>query len=454
MNVHFDCLKQNFRGLLSVFGAFLVQLTAGAYHGTFGNLLPYISSYVKEYDSWVTHGDLAMVFSTGGLAQGVSFMLGGLVFVPLLGKRGCLVFGSLLFISAPLLTYFTLNSGVIGITFSYGIIGGSAANMIMVPTLLIPVTWFPDHKGKVIGIVASGFGLSSFVFAPIQTMIINPGNISPVPELETNSSSSYFKSEEVLSNLPPALLYLGVIYSVLLAIGVILTVEKESSENNQRVQILDRLRNSFSYLFKETFTRKDFYLLFLTRFLFLAVGCGILAHWKTFSFTKSSNDKLISIVGGVNGIMNSLSRIVAGALLDKYQFNRVMPAFAAILTVILASIFFISQESVVGLVICVWTIYALSFSHFGTVPAQTIGLFRSVHNGVVVGTIGLADSFSYAFLGLVNKFIMSNEDDPLMFLWLFVTLSVCSFVAIIVTSLVTPTERAKRKESSLELVEC
>ena len=76
-----------------MFGAFLVQLTAGAYHGTFGNLLPYISSFVKEvmykstsafsahifylqYDSWVTHGDLAMVFSTGGLAQGVSFMLG------------------------------------------------------------------------------------------------------------------------------------------------------------------------------------------------------------------------------------------------------------------------------------------------------------------------------------------------------------------------------------------
>ena len=104
--------------------------------------------------------------------------------------------------------------------------------------------------------------------------------------------------------------------------------------------------------------------------------------------------------------MNSLSRIVAGALLDKYQFNRVMPAFAAILTVILASIFFISQESVVCLVICVWTIYALSFAHFGTVPAQvsvlmflwflyvfftflqTIGLFRSVHNSVVVGTIG------------------------------------------------------------------
>ena len=43
-----DGLKTNYRGFLSVFGAFLVQLTAGSYHGTFGNLLPYFSSYFKQ----------------------------------------------------------------------------------------------------------------------------------------------------------------------------------------------------------------------------------------------------------------------------------------------------------------------------------------------------------------------------------------------------------------------
>ena len=87
-----DGLKANYQGFLSVFGAFLVQLTAGSYHGTFGNLLPYLSSYFKQVRYFaflwfnicltiqknpdITNGDLAMVFSTGGLAQGVSFMLG------------------------------------------------------------------------------------------------------------------------------------------------------------------------------------------------------------------------------------------------------------------------------------------------------------------------------------------------------------------------------------------
>ena len=38
----------NKRGLLSVFGGFLIQLCAGCYHGTFGNLLPYLTSYVRQ----------------------------------------------------------------------------------------------------------------------------------------------------------------------------------------------------------------------------------------------------------------------------------------------------------------------------------------------------------------------------------------------------------------------
>ena len=36
----------------------------------------------------------------------------------------------------------------------------------------------------------------------------------------------------------------------------------------------------------------------LIRFMFLTIGSGILAHWKNLTFTKSSDDKLVSIIGG------------------------------------------------------------------------------------------------------------------------------------------------------------
>jgi len=314
--------------------------------------------------------------------------------------------------------------------------------------MLIPVTWFPEHKGKVIGIITSGYGFSSTLFIPLQTLLINPSNIPPVQE--GNSSSVYFTEEEVLNNFPQAFLYLGVIYIALFTVGILLTVEKHSEGNHEAQALIDRLRESFSYLFKHTFTCLDFYLLLLTRFIFLAVGCGILAHWKTFAFTHSENDKLVSLAGGVNGIMNCLSRGVAGALLDKIRFNRLMPVISAFLTILLLSIFFIGQVSFPGLIISIWIVYALSFSHFSTVPAQAITLFKSVHNSVVVGTIGLADTFSYLALGIINKFILAKDEDHNMFLWFFITLASFSFLGIIITRKVSSDDVDEVKKNQEE----
>ena len=64
---------------------------------------------------------------------------------------------------------------------------------------------------------------------------------------------------------------------------------------------------------------------------------------------------------------------------------------------------------------------------------QTLKLFDSEHASVVVGSIGLSDSFSYAALGLINTFIISREEDERMFLWFFLTLACCALLAVPVT---------------------
>ena len=46
------------RGVLSVIGAFLIQLMLGSFY-TFGNIMPYLASYMRytsETDSDVTYG--------------------------------------------------------------------------------------------------------------------------------------------------------------------------------------------------------------------------------------------------------------------------------------------------------------------------------------------------------------------------------------------------------------
>ena len=47
------------------------------------------------------------------------------------------------------------------LTCVYGMVSSSSLAIITLVTMTLPVTWFPDHRGKVIGFIASGFGLSS-----------------------------------------------------------------------------------------------------------------------------------------------------------------------------------------------------------------------------------------------------------------------------------------------------
>ena len=128
-------------------------------------------------------------------------------------RRGCLVLGSLLFTLAPILTHFTLNWGVPAVCFSYGVVyhmidvfnllwlrlflkdGSRSSEHHHAPHSSHSCHLVPKPQGigehvrnlqpvrlglQVLGIVTSGFGLSSTVFSPLQTLLINPSNLPPL----------------------------------------------------------------------------------------------------------------------------------------------------------------------------------------------------------------------------------------------------------------------------------
>ena len=178
---------------------------------------------------------------------------------------------------------------------------------------MMAVSSFPRHKGKIIGFIQGGFSLASTVFSPLQSFLVNPANLPPTSSNISDttgevSSSSYFTEPEVLANVPLLMLYMSAIYAIILSIGMVLLVQKDPGKK-ESVDVKQKLSESLSYLYHQTFPRLDFYLLWLTRFLFLTVGAGAMAHWKTFSFSHSDNDKLVSIVGGVSGVANCLSKL-------------------------------------------------------------------------------------------------------------------------------------------------
>ena len=389
------------------------------------------------------HGDLTIIFIVGGIAQGISFLITGSILVPMLGSRRCLLLGSVIYILAPVLAYVFLDYSVGVLAVCFGGLAGVGVNMVLLPNLLIPVTWFPNSKGKVVGFTMAGFGLSSLVFAPLQTYMINPNNISPEANNNTNGSSgAYFTSQEVLSNLPNTLLWLAAIYGCILVLGFVVCVEKETKAPTSRTKDLERLIHSLKYLTKTAFRNRDFYTLWLTRYTMLTVCAGILTHWKTFCLELSSDDRLISIIGGIAGILNAASRVIAGALLDQFSYRYIMAVCNCITCLCLIALVPTAYASLPGYVALLWLIYFLAFSHFATLPTQVIKLFGTEHSSIILGVIGLADSFALGTVALLNRlFTVQNP-----FLALFLSMAGFSFLAGVVTFL------TREKNASEEVI--
>ena len=124
------------------------------------------------------------MFSNGGLGQGVSFLVAGLVLVPVLGERGSLLLGCIIFTLAPLLSWLCLvtNAPVSALAISYCLLSSLSFNVIVLATLTLPVTWFPDHRGKVVGFINCGVGLGT------------TGNFSQIPQTHLTPTLSICSS--------------------------------------------------------------------------------------------------------------------------------------------------------------------------------------------------------------------------------------------------------------------
>ena len=75
-----------------------------------------------------------------------------------------------------------------------------------------------------------------------------------------------------------------------------------------------------------------------------------------------------------------------------------------------------------------------------------MSLFPGSHGHVVLGAIGLAETFSYAALGVINKVILSEETEN-MFLLLFLTLAGCSLLALPTTAAVSSSDKYQQEEN-------
>jgi MFS family permease len=108
---------------------------------------------------------------------------------------------------------------------SFGICNGLAY------TIPLKVGWdhFPNNKGLVSGIIIGGFGLGSFIFGLISTLLINPGNSKP--NVKVGSLNLYDKV--VADHLILSIRILILIWSILGLSGILLLSAKSTEDKNE-----------------------------------------------------------------------------------------------------------------------------------------------------------------------------------------------------------------------------
>uniref|UniRef100_A0A914XWI3 Uncharacterized protein n=1 Tax=Panagrolaimus superbus TaxID=310955 RepID=A0A914XWI3_9BILA len=187
------------RILFVLFGAVLIHLSLGTYH-TFGNMLPYLASYLRNHTDPEVKIEHLMWIPTFQGCFPFAMIIGGFLSMKL-GPRFAAAIGCYTMAFGVFLSYYTIKM-------SYG---QGIAYVVAVSTV---INWAPDKIGLVSGIVAAGFGLSSSIFAPIQTRMINPEN-------KAASTDGYFTDEHLINRVPDTFITLSIVYFVMQTIGLI-----------------------------------------------------------------------------------------------------------------------------------------------------------------------------------------------------------------------------------------
>ncbi|XP_035826492.1 uncharacterized protein LOC101855877 [Aplysia californica] len=193
-----------------VLGGILMHLTLGTLY-TFGNLSPYLTSFMREYGSApsLTHTQCAWIFALASMGQGTSF---GCISNLRDGKGVVRTDG-------PHIRPHVWIRYWPGLHSTAGVCNEEMAfhRKLHLPRRLtanednnFKVKWFPQRKGLVNGLVVAGFGGGAFIFDQVQTAFINPDNLKPLKEV---GGDKHFDQASVLDRVPTVFLILGGCYS-------------------------------------------------------------------------------------------------------------------------------------------------------------------------------------------------------------------------------------------------
>ncbi|GAW80327.1 transporter [Plasmodium gonderi] len=212
-------------------GAFLYNLSIGIIN-SYGNLNIYLTSYLRYKGQNVTYKDVSFIYELTVITLGIFMLIGNMVQKKFGERITILICCFTTFISFYLSSVYTHSYYLLCLFM--GIQYGIGYGISFTIPLSCAYKHFKKNRGLVSGIVISAISLSPFLYCPLQTILINRNNITPVTSSDQGKSKElYFEDTQVLNRIPHVLFIQSIIFLILSTCGgFFATIEaKEDGKN-------------------------------------------------------------------------------------------------------------------------------------------------------------------------------------------------------------------------------
>uniref|UniRef100_A0A915PRD5 Uncharacterized protein n=1 Tax=Setaria digitata TaxID=48799 RepID=A0A915PRD5_9BILA len=369
-----------------MFGAVLIHLSLGTYH-TFG-CFPF------------------------------AMIIGGFLDAKL-GLRLATFLGCTIMTAGVFLSYWTIRRSFVTFLVTYGMMFGFGQGIAYVLTVSCVINasiicihlgaknihwglseWAPNHVGFVSGIVAAGFGISSSIFAPLQTIYLNPLNHKPTP-------FAYFTDKDVIARVPLVFYTFAIAYGIMQATGLIFICNPvDVDEQSESLQ--EQIANSVWAKFGELFESK--YAVFCCNkksYAYSRLHVCSQESVQTFGETFIDDDMFIAYAFSIASICNALARVGWGILADRTSFQVSLSTATFLATVLLVTmpftpaggkwIYFIWMNL---MFICLAATHALFIT-------ASIKCFGSDHKSANYGCLILSTTLSAILLAVGCEYVLA-----------------------------------------------
>ncbi|CAF0937012.1 unnamed protein product [Brachionus calyciflorus] len=439
----YKLIPDKYRKWSTLLGGFLIHLSIGSIL-TFGNMIPYITSYLRVYGKHnIRYSQTIWIATAYNFAFALSSLFSGVLVSHLNFKiKFNILIGIVLSTLGTCLTYLTIQYSFLLTVLTYGILFGIGSGFSYVGPLSIAMKWFPKNNGFSNSIILFGYGTSSIIFDQIQTMYINPNNLSPDQVFSSiNSNEKYFSNLNLLEKIPNTFLILGLTYLIIQLLGFLLLAEKPelietktiNVDNEFSIELPVNKQNSLGVFYEDpndgltlklASKKPVFWILFFIVFAQI-VPCGlVLNFYKTFGLTFISNDKFLSQVGSISALFNALGNFLWGFLIEKMSYKITNLILSTCLVALTSTLYLIQYSNLNFLyAIHVGFIMVCRSGIFVLLPTVTARTFGPKHFQAIYGALNLA--------GLLSSFVIGELGSHVYlfgWFWLFFTCSLIAFL--------------------------